>query len=204
MGRAAATTLGTAMAHASRRKSVNDEAILPGVGLFAHLAGWIPATQANILTASVEDEVNLRTTRWNGIWKLPQLAYHYTSKDRAARPIASIEQVVQRIEASFPVTASEVWVNKFVDGRHHIDWHQDQYGEHIFVLSLGATRRVEYRDHRTREPVRTVLLAHGDMYIVHPQFDHRHDHRVPADPLIPDPRISLVIFASSTTASQKP
>lgn len=174
-----------------------NAAVLPGVGLFAHLVGWIPPTQATSLTESVEREVKLRTKRWNGIWTLPQLAYHYTVKDRAVRPIESIEQVVQRIEASFPVTVSEVWVNKCVDGRHHIDWHQDQYGEHIFVLSFGATRRIEYRDHQTHEPVRTVFPAHGDLYIVHPQFDQRHDHCVPADPLITDPRISLVAFASA-------
>lgn len=74
-----------------------------------------------------------------------------------------------------------------------------QYGEHLFVLSLGAARVVQFRDLKTKQATLQLDVNHGDLYYMHPNFDKMHEHCVPAVPQS-EPRVSLAIFAKDTRA----
>jgi alkylated DNA repair dioxygenase AlkB len=142
----------------------------------------------------LDAEVPFAPKKWNVIYTLPQLAYSYDVGQKKKIPV--LQEIIDHLEATFPIKISAIWCNKFNDGKHRIDWHQDQYGEHLFVLSFGATRRIDYRDHSSKKPVEGVVARHGDLYYMHPKYDAVHDHCVPADDAVVEPRISLAIFAS--------
>ena len=61
-----------------------------------------------------------------------------------------MEEIANRIEDEFDGKITDVCCNRFHDPNHNIDWHKDQYGRHIFVLSLGSRRTIQFRNEKTK------------------------------------------------------
>eukprot|EP00755_Sulcionema_specki_P014891 Sspe_Gene.57912::Locus_31772_Transcript_1_1_Confidence_1.000_Length_848::g.57912::m.57912 len=89
-----------------------------------------------------------------------------------------------------------MWCNLFENGEHHIDWHNDNYGVHLVVVSFGATRRLLFRTKKTKELVSDTPVTHGMLYYMSPNYDKAHEHSVPAMPEVTEPRISIAVFCS--------
>mmetsp|Transcript_223 Transcript_223/g.596 ORF Transcript_223/g.596 Transcript_223/m.596 type:complete len:215 (-) Transcript_223:130-774(-) len=182
-----------------------NAAEIPSLGPFKHMPQWVGPQEANQLYAQLNHEVPFSDYKWNGVYKLPQEVFHYTldkrgldydlcdiePKPKAYQPVAILEHLAQRIERQFPVRVEEIFCNRFVTSDHNIDWHQDQYGDHLFVLSFGAPRSVEYRTLQNG-PAPGLTARHGDLYYMHPNYDAVHEHRVLCGQ---GDRISLAIFA---------
>lgn len=144
---------------------------------------------------------------WNlnprlGFEKLRQHAYQFnrTSKETSdSEGLALIDGLCDMIENRFDCKVSDVFCNRFQDPSHMIDWHRDTYGTHIFVLSLGSQRKVQFRPNRSTE-VTTFCPRAGEMYFMPLQLNKTHKHKVCAAESGDDtsmPRISLVFFAST-------
>mmetsp|Transcript_4215 Transcript_4215/g.6398 ORF Transcript_4215/g.6398 Transcript_4215/m.6398 type:complete len:226 (+) Transcript_4215:66-743(+) len=115
---------------------------------------------------------------------LPQHAYFYDRQDPSkARQVSAspglsyLEGLCTQMERTFDGTIAEVYCNRFQDPSHHIDWHKDTYGRHIFVLSLGREGVVEFRHNKTRQ-VEVMEPASGDLYFVPLKVNDTHKHRV--------------------------
>ncbi len=160
---------------------------------FLFFDSWITKPESDILFQRCKTEIPWAPKKWNVIYTLPQLAYHYdmSARKKAQKPI--IEELIGRVEREFKTTCSVVWCNLFEDGKHRIDWHQDQYGEHLFVMSFGSPRIVRFRHKKTKE-VKDYVCKHGDLYYFSPSWDKEHEHCVPEDKSINEPRISFAIF----------
>ena len=116
-------------------------------------------------------------------------------------------EVISKLEKDYGCNVVSVWCNLFEDGDHHIDWHQDQYGCHTFVLSFGSPRKVLYRKKRGLLSSEKILAEHtttnGDMYYFSPVWDKKTEHCVPKMKESVGPRISLVFFVSRPFTSNK-
>ena len=86
-----------------------------------------------------------------------------------------------------------VYCNRFEDPTHNLQWHKDTYGTHIFVLSLGSQRTVEWRENKT-QAIDSVKPAAGDMYFMPLGLNKTHMHRVCAGREGDGTRISFVFF----------
>lgn len=169
---------------------------------FNFLDGWIPKSEADEYLQRCLTEIPWAPKRWNVFYTLPQLAFYYDDKEREKRPIVVLEELISRIEEQFQTRASVVWCNLFRDGSHYIDWHQDQYGEHLFVLSFGASRPVLFRHKKTKQ-VQAYTCKHGDLYYFCPQWDKVHEHCIPKDQSITEQRVSFAIFTQPPFSSKK-
>mmetsp|Transcript_7613 Transcript_7613/g.11529 ORF Transcript_7613/g.11529 Transcript_7613/m.11529 type:complete len:189 (-) Transcript_7613:39-605(-) len=130
---------------------------------------------------------------------LPQLAVHYDQKMRKENPCSIVEELAERIGKTFGARSSDIWCNKFNDGKHHIEWHQDNYGEHCFIISFGSTRQLEIRPLSDKVSVISHDVQHGDVYYFSPSWDKNHEHRVPSNDLSKHCRVSFVIFTNKPT-----
>lgn len=54
-------------------------------------------------------------------------------------------------------------------------WHKDTYGRHIMVLSLGSSRKVQFRDNKTKQ-VETIEPSLGDLYFMSLRLNDTHKH----------------------------
>jgi hypothetical protein len=144
--------------------------------------------------------------------RLTQHAYSYertTSKqgsnDKKSYPsVAYLDQLCQAIEKRFDGEVTDVFCNRFQDPAHRIGWHSDTYGAHIFVLTLGSERNIQFRpkaklfQKKNSLPVETVRPRAGDLYFMPLQLNNTHDHRVcSTDDQDAGPRLSFVFFFES-------
>ena len=169
---------------------------------FTFFDGWLDKTESDHYLERCLAEVPWAPKKWNLIYTLPQLAFYYNEKERRSKPIPVLEELIGKVEAQFQTTASVTWCNLFRDGNHYIDWHQDQYGEDIFVLSFGATRSVVFR-HKKTKAVKEYLCKHGDLYYFCPEWDKTYEHCIPKDESIKDQRVSFAIFTKPPFSSRR-
>ncbi len=169
---------------------------------FTFLDGWIARPEADTYLQRCLTEIPWAPKKWNVFYTLPQLAFYYDITEREKRPLAVLEELVSKVEEQFQTQASVVWCNLFRNGSHYMDWHQDQYGEHLFVLSFGGTRLVQFRHKKTKQ-VQEYSCKHGDLYYFSPQWDKVYEHRIPKDESIKEQRISFAIFTQPPGVSRK-
>ena len=154
---------------------------------------WIAKPEADQLYERCLAEIPWAPKKWNTFYTLPQLAYYYDEKQRKNHRSPIIESLIEKIEGQFQTSSSVVWCNLFESGQHYIDWHQDQYGEHLYVLSFGATRLVQFQ-HKKSGEMKDYYCKHGDLYYFSPQWDKTHRHRVVKDDSVTERRVSFAVF----------
>ena len=131
--------------------------------------------------------------------RLAQHAYSFERKKYAKgdQPVGVrlLEQLCVRVEADLGCKVYDVFCNRFADPSHGIPWHQDKFGTHIAVLSLGSSRRLEFRHNKTKE-VDTYEPLAGDLYFMSLDHNKRYHHRVCAadDSDAAGVRLSFVFF----------
>ena len=117
--------------------------------------------------------------------QLKQHAYkHYRYKYSAStdgkkqpKGLDMLESICSKLDHEFDVEISFVYCNRFQDAHHMIDWHKDTFGDHILVLTLGAERRIEFRENVTRE-IESVIPKSGDLYLMPLYVNKTHKHKV--------------------------
>ncbi len=100
-----------------------------------------------------------------------------------------------------------ILMSLYRDGRDSISWHSDDErflgpNPTIASLSLGGSRRFCIRDKVTREKAE-VELNHGDLMVMHDDFQHRYEHHVPKTGKTVDPRINLTFRNATNLAGSK-
>jgi len=135
--------------------------------------------------------------------KMTQHAYTYKRSNKENKEhtgLAFLETLCEKLEERFDGTIYDVFCNRFQDPDHRIGWHSDTYGTHIFVLSLGSKRAIQFRQKRNwigqrNGSVETVEPNAGDVYFMPLQLNKTHQHRVcSATSDQEGTRISLVFF----------
>lgn len=179
---------------------------------------WLTKAESHSLLENLNDNA---TFPWNikprlyGT-SLPQHAYMYNrpqKKSPVPSGLQALETLCHRVETDFACTVSGVYCNRFQDPHHHIQWHQDQYASHIFVLSLGAPRGIEFRpinqkkSNLQEEAVTRYDPKSGDLYFMSLQHNTVSHHRVLSQVEsgfydengddVATTRISLVFFVSA-------
>lgn len=112
----------------------------------------------------------------------PTMRTKQRGKGSLGRGIETLENLCSKIEKEFDGKITEVFCNRFQDPTHHVDWHTDTYGRHIFVLSLGSERRIEFREKRKKKAmdnnVASLSPKSGDLYFMPLSINSTHQHRV--------------------------
>ena len=91
--------------------------------------------------------------------------------------LQKLEEIASRIEMEFDGKVTDVYCNRFQDPSHNIDWHKDKYGRHIFVLSLGSRRTIQFRNDKTKA-IDSVTPGEGDLYFMPLALNSTHMHKV--------------------------
>ena len=133
--------------------------------------------------------------------KLNQHSYLYkrTPKEQANHEgLLALEALCLKIEGDFDCRVHSAYCNRFSDPMHEIPWHRDKFGSHIFVLSLGSPRDVQFKRDGT-DAIETHRPKPGDLYFMSLQHNKTHTHRVRSAEDSSDKgiRVSFVFFVTS-------
>jgi alkylated DNA repair dioxygenase AlkB len=132
-----------------------------------------------------------RMTAWFG-----DAAYRYSGilHEPAAMPMI-IQRLRKRAEALASACFNSVLLNLYRSGSDSVGWHSDHeagLGEQptIASLSLGGTRRFQFRHRRTKETI-AIELRSGDWLMMRGDTQRCWVHQVPKTASAVDPRVNL-------------
>ncbi len=124
------------------------------------------------------------------------IRYSYSNNLLQTRPWTPLlSEIRSKVESFLAVSFNSVLVNCYRNGRDYVGWHADnepELGERPLIasLSFGAARSFEFRHKKTALQGR-ILLSHGTLLIMQPDFQQHWLHRVPIDQSIAQSRINL-------------
>lgn len=122
--------------------------------------------------------------------------YRYADNLLRSQPwLPVLSDLKRTIEEHSGFSFNAVLATLYRDGNDSVSWHSDDEKElgsspAIASLSLGATRSFEFK-HKQSGESGSIALKHGDFLIMPPGFQEHWQHRIPAEPLISEPRINL-------------
>ncbi len=132
-----------------------------------------------------------RMTAWFG-----DAGYTYSGICHRAAPFpAVIQRLRERAEAISGVSYNAVLLNLYRDGSDGVGWHSDHEAglgdcPTIASLSLGATRRFQFRHRRTKETI-TLELGEGFWLVMAGETQGFWLHQVPKTAAVVGRRINL-------------
>ncbi|MGH8594245.1 MAG: alpha-ketoglutarate-dependent dioxygenase AlkB family protein [Gammaproteobacteria bacterium] len=132
-----------------------------------------------------------RMTAWFG-----EADYTYSSVRHRAAPFpAIVQRLRERAEALSGASYNAVLLNLYRHGGDSVGWHSDNEAglgdcPTIASLSLGGTRRFQFRHRRTKETI-TLDLKEGHWLIMAGETQRFWLHQVPKTATIVERRINL-------------
>jgi len=125
--------------------------------------------------------------------------------NRDLKGLLKLGELCAQIELTFDVRVSSVFCNRLPNPRDNNNcWSNENYGEHFCVLTLGSSRRIEFRNNRTQE-IDSITPFAGDLYMMPRNLDETHTVSVcPVDDNHPveennDALLSFVFFFEAPT-----
>lgn len=131
---------------------------------------------------------------------VPGLAYRYSGVDDADAP-----PMTPRVAAALARAAALVGhgfapnyclLNRYADGSEVVGWHADSTADlapphWIASVSIGATRRFEFRRRSDRTVVQRLELPDGCVVVMGPNVQRLYHHRIAPNARIVEPRFNL-------------
>ena len=159
-----------------------------------HFANLLEETQwrEDRITVFGKERPMPRLTAWYG-----EFTYIYTGiVNRPAAWTPALKRVKSRAEELANELFNGVLMNLYRSGRDSVSWHSDDERElgpepTIASVSLGATRRFQFRrkgEHRMRT---AIDLQHGDVLIMRGPTQRLWQHQIPKTARAVGPRINL-------------
>ncbi|MCY1070422.1 alpha-ketoglutarate-dependent dioxygenase AlkB [Nannocystis sp. RBIL2] len=110
-------------------------------------------------------------------------------------------------EAQAEARFNALIVQLYRDGEDGVNWHADDspgVGRDPIIasLSFGATRTFLVRPRGASAPCLTLELQAGDLLVMRGDLQHTHQHKVPREPGVTEPRINLTFRTLSGPAPQ--
>jgi alkylated DNA repair dioxygenase AlkB len=181
---------------------------LPGARLEL-IAGFLPPARADevrdLLLAEVawqQQSIRMfgrwipepRLTAWYGD---PGATYRYSGRDNVPLPwLPVLAELRDAAEAAAGTGFNSVLVNRYRDGADAMGWHSDderELGQRpvIASVSLGATRRMQFRPRGGGPTALAVDLPHGSLLVMAGDTQTTYQHRIPRTTAAPGERINL-------------
>jgi len=107
----------------------------------------------------------------------------YGGKKMKASPFSpTVKKIKELIEKDKNIKLDSVLINYYKDGKHHINYHSDEYDIHknndIFVVSFGGIRKFIIREKKNHSNRDTFLLSNGDLFHMYDKCQELYDHSI--------------------------
>lgn len=160
--------------------------------LLAHLSEAVPFRPDELVIAG-KRVVTSRLVAWYGD---DGAEYGYSGATKVALPFTpTLRAVKERVERAAGCTFNACLLNLYPTGQEGMSWHSDDEpalgrSPVIASLSLGATRRFDFRHKRDREKVQ-VTLEHGQLLVMRGPTQHHWQHALPKTAKVHTARVNL-------------
>ena len=146
--------------------------------------------------------VTARKVSWHGDHPF---SYTYSGIPRTAQPwTPTLTAIKARIEATTGTTYNSCLANLYHSGSEGMAWHSDDEPmllphAPIASLSLGATRRFDFKHKKDPSLRASILLEHGHLLLMLNETQSHWLHALPKTQKIQTPRINLTFRTISSS-----
>jgi alkylated DNA repair dioxygenase AlkB len=118
----------------------------------------------------------------------------------------SLAVLKRRVEEFSGHTFNTALLNLYRDGRDSMGWHRDNervLGDSPFIasVSLGAVRKFQFREYKTKSDLISVEPPHGSLMLMGGECQQFWEHRVPKTTARVGERINLTFRSVTEVAS---
>ncbi|MCH2022441.1 MAG: alpha-ketoglutarate-dependent dioxygenase AlkB [Saprospiraceae bacterium] len=101
-----------------------------------------------------------------------------------------------QLQKLFALNFNCVLINQYRNGQDSMGWHSDNEKELgtsplIASVSLGAERKIRFRNIKDHSKKVSVILNHGSLLIMKGKTQNNWEHQIPKSKIIKSPRINL-------------
>jgi alkylated DNA repair dioxygenase AlkB len=135
-----------------------------------------------------------RLSAWHGD---SDARYRYSGNTLEPRPwTPCLAQLRDRLASDLGTPFNSVLLNLYRDGADSMGWHSDDEPELgprpvIASVSLGARRKMRFRNRAGRSVTAEQWLDHGSLLVMHGSCQEQWHHSLPRSKRITEPRINL-------------
>jgi alkylated DNA repair dioxygenase AlkB len=113
------------------------------------------------------------------------VGYRYSGQDYIANGWpASLDVIASNIQKEFAWAVNSALLNYYSDGQSSMGWHSDnekELGEcpMVVILSMGASRTIQFRQIKDHKLKTSVELEHGSLLVIRGETQHQWQHAIP-------------------------
>ena len=188
--------------------NISEEESLYLNGKVSFLPRFIDFEESMNLFEALQEKVEWRQDEIKVFWKThltPRLTAWYGSKEYVysgvvnspKKPIDEIKAIQRKIEEVIPsFKANGVLLNYYRDGKDKMGWHSDdekELGENpiIVSVSLGETRRFDFKHKAIKTEKTSINLNSGSLLIMREGVQDNWKHQIPQQLRVIQGRINL-------------
>jgi alkylated DNA repair dioxygenase AlkB len=126
-----------------------------------------------------------------------KITYRYSNTSLEAEEwSAEIRFIKIKLQKIFGLNFNCVLINQYRDGQDSMGWHSDNEKELgssplIASVSLGAERKIQFRNINDHSQKNTVMLNNGSLLIMSGETQNHWQHQISKSKKIKTPRINL-------------
>lgn len=130
-----------------------------------------------------------------------RLVYRYSGVDDSDAPPMTVEVRKAMARAAELVPGDDFepnycLLNWYANGKEVVGWHADQVRDldpphWIASVSVGATRRFEFRNRGNKQVVQKIDLVDGCMVVMGQNVQQLYEHRIAPNARVTEPRFNL-------------
>lgn len=177
-----------------------------GTPIVTYIPNFIEVGRARVIEQELSTSTRFRSGFMlvGGLWvKTPRLAAEYGDGEFAFPDTGpngvwptSVQELRNEVEIVLGARFNYALGNGYRDGRDFAGWHADKVEHHvdgspIAMVSLGATRRFEFRDQASLRVVASLDLDHASLLLMSYASQVGYEHSLRPDPNVDRARYSI-------------
>jgi len=171
----------------------DSDGVVCGLDPLEHIKAFLCKEEATRYFQMLKRGLNWSEISWSGQDSIPRLVFYYHELERQTRSNVILEELILLIEEVFETNIGRVECSLYRHGDDYRPYHQDFRGKHVFIMSLGNTRKVALKEINSTEG-KVFTMNHGDVLYSSSQASLKYNFSCIRDPLITKSQIELIFF----------
>lgn len=147
-----------------------------------HIENFVKSPEKELITllkaVTWDERMKRKTASFGEAYNYSQMSYPYQEF------LPSLENMINNIEKEIGFRANNCLINYYQDGKSTMGYHSDQTdvlveNTGIVIISLGASRSIQFRNIEQKETQKDFVLNTGSLFYMTDKLQEKWQHAIP-------------------------